>query len=518
MIKRIILLFLGLLIGVSALLITASNYYATVYGSDYLNEILFYFATGLENADFSVVNEFIKSELIIFFLLLVIMLLPLYTFKKQHSVIIEIRNKERVIRILPFFKTLTGKSIYSFFIVGAAGLFAYFTTGINEYMVSINNDSSFIEDHYIDPTDVNITFPNEKRNLITIYLESMETTMMSEVNGGAWGYPVIPELEKLALENINFSNTENLGGMLPAVGTTWTVAGLVATTAGIPLRIPVGGNNYISDNLLSGAVTLGDILHEEGYNSKFIFGSDAMYGGRYQYFTKHGNYKIFDVATAIERDYMTEEDKVFWGFEDENLFEWAKEELLDLASQEEPFNYGLLTVNTHFPDGWLENEAEEAFPTQYENVHAHSSKQVASFIDWLQEQDFYENTTVVLVGDHLSMQPKEYYNARISDNFIRVVFNTFMNSAIDPKQEKLREFTSLDIFPSILASIGAEIEGDALGLGVNLFSDKSSLAEKYGIERLNEELNKRSSFYNKKFLADDYLELQKRKKEIEANK
>ncbi|WP_438315682.1 LTA synthase family protein [Sporosarcina sp. FA9] len=515
MINRIFYIFLVLIIGFSALLITAANYYVNVYGSDYINEILFYIATGLEGANFSVVTDFIKSQYFMYIILLAIMLFPLYSRNKRYSVVVKYKEKEKQFQVFPVFKTLKGKSIYTFIVLSAGLVFAYFATEIDLYVSSLNDNSTFIEDNYVDPNDVNITFPQKRRNLIVLYLESMEPTMMSEVNGGAWGYSVMPELEKLAMDNVNFSNTEMLGGMLPAIGTTWTVGGLVSTTAGIPLRISVGGGNYNSDNLLSGATTLGDILHKEGYNSQFIFGSEAKYGGRYQYFTKHGDYKIFDVETAIERNYMTEKDKVFWGFEDSNLFEWAKDEILQLSSEDEPFNFGLLTVNTHFPDGWMEKDSPENFPTQYENVHAHSSKLVDAFMEWLQEQSFYENTTVVLVGDHKSMQSDEYYEARVSDNYTRVVFNAFINAPINPDKEKLRTFTSLDIFPTILASIGAEIEGDRLGLGVNLFSKTPTLAEEYGFENLNKELNKKSIFYDTKFLADDYIDLQKRRKEIE---
>lgn len=518
MVKQITLTLLVLIVGFSALLVTVAHYYASVFGSDYLNEILFYLATGLEGADFSVVTDFIKSQSFLFIILFVGMLVPLYSMKKEYSVSIQIKNNPQTIRVFPFFKSIKGKSVYSMIILSAALIFTYYATELDVYISQINANSTFIEDHYVDPNDVHIIFPEEKRNLIALYLESMEPTMMSEANGGAWDYSVMPELEKLAMENINFSNTEVLGGMLPVVGTTWTVAGLVASTAGIPLRIAVGGNNYTIDNLLSGATTLGDILDKEGYNSEFIFGSEAKYGGRYQYFTNHGNYKIFDVNTAIEKNYMTEADKVFWGFEDGNLFEWAKEEILQLSLKKEPFNFGMLTVNTHFPDGWMEKEVAETFPSQYENVHAHSSKQVGAFIDWLQEQSFYDNTTVVIVGDHKSMQPEEYYGTRVPEDYTRVVFNTFMNAPVHPKKEKLRAFTSFDIFPTILASIGAEIEGNQLGLGKNLFSDESTFAEQYGIERLNAELNKKSMFYDTKFLANDYIELLKHRKEIDAQK
>ena len=71
------------------------------------------------------------------------------------------------------------------------------------------------------------------------------------------------------------------------------------------------------------------------------------------------NYKIFDVNTAIKQGKMTEEDKVWWGFTDDNLFEWAKEEIINLSNENKPFNFIMLTADTHFIDGYLSENAEE---------------------------------------------------------------------------------------------------------------------------------------------------------------
>ena len=38
------------------------------------------------------------------------------------------------------------------------------------------------------------------------------------------------------------------------------------------------------------------------------------------------------------------------------------------------------------------------------------------------------------------------------------------------------------------------------GIGTNLFSNQKTVAEKYGIEKLREELAKTSEFYNNKFV------------------
>ena len=72
-----------------------------------------------------------------------------------------------------------------------------------------------VEDNYVDPDRVNITFPEQKRNLIYLYLESMESTYADKASGGAFDKNYIPELTQLAADNISFSNSELLGGGQP---------------------------------------------------------------------------------------------------------------------------------------------------------------------------------------------------------------------------------------------------------------------------------------------------------------
>jgi hypothetical protein len=46
----------------------------------------------------------------------------------------------------------------------------------------------------------------------------------------------------IAENNISFSNTDKLGGILETYGTTWTSAALVSQTSGLPLNIPIDSN------------------------------------------------------------------------------------------------------------------------------------------------------------------------------------------------------------------------------------------------------------------------------------
>ena len=58
-----------------------------------------------------------------------------------------------------------------------------------------------------------------------------------------------------------------------------------------------------------------------------------------------------------------------------------------------PFNLTLLTVDTHYEDGYVCRLCDDTFgDDQYANVMACSSKQIGAFLKWIREQDFYDNT------------------------------------------------------------------------------------------------------------------------------
>ena len=397
-------------------------------------------------------------------------------------------------------------------------IYTLFSFKIPVYIKNKFLKTTLYDEYYVDGNTINITFPEEKQNLILIVVESMENTVLSKENGGAWDYSLTPELENLALENINFSNTEKIGGGFASYATTFTAGGLVAQTAGVHVIIPANNANlYLGNgNYFSGAYTLGEILEEAGYVSEIMMGSDGNFGGRTQYFTANGNYKIFDLNYAIENGYMTKEEEVWWGFEDDKLFEWSKQEILNLAESGKPFNYLMLTADTHFTDGYLSEKAENKYDSQYENVYAYSSKSINDFINWVKSQDFYENTTIVIVGDHLGMQD-DFYTDKAGKNYERTVYNTIINSRIPATNNKNRTFITIDMFPTILASLGVEIEGDRLGLGTNLFSGKPTLTEELGIDYFNKELRKTSLYYNEHILGEDYYIIKKAARELEKN-
>jgi len=52
------------------------------------------------------------------------------------------------------------------------------------------------------------------------------------------------------------------------------------------------------------------------------------------------------------------------------------------------------------------------------------------------------------------------------------------------------------MFPTTLAALGVQIDGNRLGLGTNLFSGQKTLPEKLGRGYINQELKKNDKEYN----------------------
>ena len=499
-----ILIFLSLFI-ISIIIIGSVYYHEECIKQDF-DLIIYSFTTGVEHSAPDIVKKIIFTCLVPVIALTLALFIPTLKDKNANNEsIVDNNGPIKTYRQKDIIKN-TGKYILILFILSM--IFFVKVFGVDDFVKNKIQKTKLFEQYYVDHRDVSIEFPEEKRNLIIIIAESMETTVCSRKNGGGWEYSVIPELEKIALENTNFSNSEKLGGAYQTHGIDYSAGGNVAITAGIPLKtvdILYDKNEYTGKGkYLEGAYTLGELLQEYGYNLEIIMGSEGTFGGREQYYKTNGNYKIFDLKYAIENGKMKSEDKAWWGFEDDKLFEWSKEEITTLAQKEEPFNFIMLTADTHFPDGYLSKNVENKYDTQYENVQAYSSKSIYNFIEWLKKQDFYENTTIVIIGDHLSMQQESFYEGKMENNYERTIYNAIINSKIEATNNKNRKFTTMDMFPTILASIGVKIEGERLGLGTNLYSGEPTLLEMLGYDTLNNELKKSSKFYNRVILGNDY--------------
>ncbi|MBQ2274594.1 MAG: LTA synthase family protein [Clostridia bacterium] len=486
---------LALFIGFAAFF--AAIWYIRTYGNVGFDSILYTFFSQVSGVQSTLVYEYLlwglaPSVLLTAFTSFIIFRTP----KKERY--IKLKSGKEIV-VYPFTRKVS--RIIALCLAVVLVLVATFASRLSRFLYfCVQNTGIFVTD-YVSPDDVKIKFPKEKRNLIYIYLESMETTYMSAEHGGAREKEIVPELYALANENINFSHNEKMGGFYAVSGGSWTAASMVAQTSGIPLKPPaiLAKDHFGKDLFLPGVTTITDILKDEGYYQTLMVGSDAAFANRDRYYKQHGIDKIYDVYTAKQDGIIGEDYWVWWGMEDSRLYDYAKLELPKIAEREEPFVFNMLTVDTHHIDGYLCSECTRENTEQYDNVLSCASRQLYGFIEWLKTQPFYENTTIVVTGDHLSMN-NEYFLRTVDEDFDRRVYNCIINSAVTPKNTKNRTFTAMDMFPTTLAALGCDIKGERLGLGTNLFSDKKTLAEEMGLETFEKEMIKSSKYYVTDFM------------------
>lgn len=469
--------------GLSVLLALSVRWMFATWTNLSMDELVYHLTAPLDGTNTDMIWDYVRvcavpTILVIFFLILIL---------------IAWRKKEKVHLFRGIINLVA--------LVGIIVMLGYTWTelGVGVYLKDQNTESKFIEDEYVDPTDVEVVFPEQKRNLIYIFLESMETTYSDVDDGGAFDENVIPELTEIAQTNEDFSGADpKLNGGYSLAGTTWTMGAMFAQTSGLPLNISISANDMdTQDSFFPGVTTLGDILSDAGYTQTLLIGSEAQFGGRKLYFQEHGNYEMEDYSYAIENGLIPSDYKVWWGYEDQKLFEFAKEKLLQLSQGDEPFNLTMLTVDTHFEDGYVCEQCPTEYDTQYSNVMACSSRQVGEFLKWIQQQDFYENTTIVISGDHPTMDSDYCAEIDQEGNYDRRVFTAYINAAAYAQDQQERTYSTFDNFPTTLAALGVQIDGDRLGLGTNLFSGTKTLLEEFGNSKVNAELKKKSEFIEK---------------------
>ena len=117
-----------------------------------------------------------------------------------------------------------------------------------------------------------------------------------------------------------------------------------------------------------------------------------------------------------------------------------KEELQELSKGDQPFNLSILTVDTHFEDGHYCPHCTRKFGSnKYANIMDCSSTMVYNFVRWIQKQDFYENTTIIITGDHPTMD-RDFCDD-VPETYLRKTFTAIINPAAQTAdRSRRREF------------------------------------------------------------------------------
>ncbi len=327
--------------------------------------------------------------------------------------------------------------------------------------------SLYYENNYIYPLDDNIGFPR-KNNLIIIYLESIEKAHYKKE---VFDNVITPNIARMSRENLSFT------GYKQVFGTGWTIGSIFSSYCGVPLDVVIGDSNMYGrfKSFFSNIKCLPEILKDNGYRTCYMQGAGLGFAGKKKFFSQHGIDEMYGKDEFFERGDFREEYRGDWGVNDRALFAYAKEKLKVFSKGEGPFFFSVLTVDTHTPDGFVDPECENKFDKQLKNSVACVDCLLGEFMEWMEKQDFYKDTTIVILGDHLSMPCM--LTEELKQDSDREVVNIFINP-LKTTERTNRSFCMFDLMPTIIESMGGEIKGGRLGLGTSLFCGKKTLIER----------------------------------------
>ena len=351
------------------------------------------------------------------------------------------------------------------------------------FLINQNTYSTLYEDEYADPGKADFHFPGKKRNIIVLYMESMEQEYTDpQLTGGN----LLPNLSRLAKENISFDGYYQLKNQ------DYTIAGMMTSFCSVPFRLIQNDNYTTYNNFMPGLICYPEILKDNGYKTYFMKGATLDFTRTGMFFHDHGfddvkgNAELKQAYGLNDPEYQG----TSWGLNDRTLYSIAKERLKEISRQPEPFLFALLTLDTHGPDVFLDKQCPVRFHDERDVVFC-ADKMMGNFIDWIKQQPFYPDTTIIILGDHTKTGKNDLYPQQKN----RKIINIIINPAANIPEAKSRKWTSLDIAATILQAVGIGVPEGKFGLGRSLFSSTPTLWESMD-RNLDIELMKSSKTYN----------------------
>ncbi len=315
--------------------------------------------------------------------------------------------------------------------------------------------------------------PRVRKNLIYIYMESLERSFADRTRFGA----IYDDIAALESKGVSFL------GVREITGTNWSIAGMVASQCGVPI-LPVGLNvndaTADRESFMKDITCLGDLLDRRGYKLSFIHGLKTNFMQFGNYYNTHG----FDFIAG--EDYYRgqfEAAREDWGLPDDVLFDLSLQRIRALTRRGTPYAHFVSTMTAHFPNGKPTANCRKNLPNEEHKQLFYAVRclgyLVRDFYDALDREGLLENTIVVLGSDHLMPTIERFTQGVDRQNTLIILDKDRQPATLH------RHGSMIDVYPTLLEALGYEIKDRRAGLGVSLFSNGPALVERIGHEKLN---------------------------------
>lgn len=234
------------------------------------------------------------------------------------------------------------------------------------------------------------------RNIVIVTLESLSSRFTAH---GGNTESLTPNLDRLADSGLYLSQLYAAGNR--------TVRGLEALSLAIP---PQPGHAIIWRPDNQNLETLGAVLADHGYVSRFVYGGYARFDNMDNYFS--GNH--YSVADRTRFPNRHRGFANIWGLADEHVYDYALEQMDADARAGHPFLMHIMTTSNHSPFTFPEGRVD--LPRGRKGAVKYADWALGRFIAAARNRPWFEDTVFVLVADHCasskgktSLPPENYH-------------------------------------------------------------------------------------------------------------
>lgn len=304
--------------------------------------------------------------------------------------------------------------------------------------------SPFLSD---DPWDLRRRISNggkpggKKLNVAIIVVESLSAEYVGAL-GSKKG--LTPNLDRLASESLIFTN-------LYATGTR-TDRGLEAIALSVP---PTPGRSLVKRPHNEGMFSLGQILGEQGYEAKFIYGGYGYFDNMNHFFG-HNGFQIVDRS-----DFRPEEITFSnaWGVCDEDLFRKAILEMRSSHTKGKPFLALILTTSNHRPYTYPEGRVKIPPGKGRAGAVLYTDWAIGHFLEQARKEPWFHDTIFAIVADHCANSAGK---AALPVHRYRIPLFIYAPRWVQPGRVQVLG-SQMDLAPTLLGLLGVDYTSKFLG-------------------------------------------------------
>lgn len=204
-------------------------------------------------------------------------------------------------------------------------------------------------------------------------------------------------------------------------------------------------------------------LKDAGYNTGYIYGGELEFANMRSYM----NYNGFGEIQG-KFDFPEESWGAKWGAHDQFTFSRLLERANEQSKKTDPFFYTLFTLSSHEPFDVpgrpvLEGSSKTI---QFKNAHHYTDSCFADFIHKAQKQAWWNNTWIIVVGDHGHVLPGNEYANHKPDEFHIPMF--WLGGAINKKTVVTNTYSQINLAPTIAAYLHLKPDAFKFSAPINL--------------------------------------------------